>query len=135
MLSFPTLVNSSSLCFLTLFSFNLMLTLSCTGMLASSVVSKSTTPLYMRPLALHWLSALYIALCWLPALYYSTTLAPNNSILHYKGYKHDNQTGCRIATPYPGYLRWLPVLHIDLYWLPTLAPTTRGFISRTTDWK
>src|SRR6218665_1835790 len=30
----------------------------------------------MRPLALRWLSALYIALCWVPALYYSPNPAP-----------------------------------------------------------
>src|SRR6218665_3032452 len=50
----------------------------------SSVVSKYTTPLYMRPLALHWLSALYIALCrlpialiWLPTTRFFISRAPN----------------------------------------------------------
>src|SRR6218665_2647556 len=51
------------------------------------------------PMALRWLPVFNIALCRLPALYYSTTLTPNNSVLHYKGSKHDDQTGCRIATP------------------------------------
>src|SRR6218665_2530844 len=32
----------------------------------SSGVTAGTTSLYMQPLALHWLSALYIALRWLP---------------------------------------------------------------------
>src|SRR6218665_2032484 len=53
----------------------------------------------MRPLALYWLPVFNIALCWLPALYYGTTMTPNNSILHYKGSKQDNQTGSRIETP------------------------------------
>src|SRR6218665_85276 len=53
----------------------------------------------MRPLALRWLQVLHIAICWVPALYYSITLTPNNSILHYKGYKRSNQIGSRITTP------------------------------------
>src|SRR6218665_537105 len=65
---------------------------------------------------IHWLPALHIAPRWLP------TQAPNNSVLHYKGSKHANQTGCRIATPRPwtGSLHWLSALHITLRWLPAL---------------
>src|SRR6218665_2492661 len=82
---------------------------------ASSGGSKSSVPLYCVSLALHWLSDLHIVLCWVPALYYSTTLTPNNSILHLKGSKHDNQTGCRITTP---------ALAPSPIYRPVLAPYT-----------
>src|SRR6218665_2802196 len=83
-------------------------------------------------MALRWLPALNIALHWLPTtrffitrapnmltrsevelqpLHWLPTRAPNNSVLHYKGAKHANQTGSRIATPalapYPGSLHRL----------------------------
>src|SRR6218665_1062587 len=54
-------------------------------------------------ITLHWLSALHIALRRLPDLIMPIvglpSLAPNNSVLHLKGSKPGNQTGCRIATP------------------------------------
>src|SRR6218665_1322706 len=34
-----------------------------------------------------------------PCPQYSPSLAPNNSVLHYKGSKHANQIGSKIATP------------------------------------
>src|SRR6218665_33371 len=68
-------------------------------MVVSSGSSNSTNSLYMRPLAQRWLPVFNIVLCWLPALYYSTSLARNNSILHYKGYKRGNQIGIRFTTP------------------------------------
>src|SRR6218665_280323 len=37
-----------------------------------------------------------------PCPQYSPNLAPNNSVLHIKGSKPANQTGCRIATPCTG---------------------------------
>src|SRR6218665_3595094 len=91
----------------------------------------------MQPLALHWLSALYIALCRLPALHIALrrlpdlimhivwlpSLAPNNSVLHIKGSKHSNQTGCRIATsamaPSPTYSHTLAPYTDSLLWLHT----------------
>src|SRR6218665_668138 len=75
---------------------------------------------------LNWLTVLHIALYWLPALApnpqyspalapYSPTQAPNNSVLHYKGYKRDNQIGSRITTP--------ELAHSPTY-SPVLAPYT-----------
>src|SRR6218665_2630394 len=85
----------------------------------SSVVSNSTTPLDMQPLALRWLSALHIALRRLPDLImpivWLPSLAPNNSVLLLKGSKHDNQTGCRITTP---------ALAPNPAYRPVLAPYT-----------
>src|SRR6218665_408263 len=60
-------------------------------------------------------------------------MAPNNSVLHYKGSKHDNQTGSRIATPDPALAScppYSPTLAPRPLCGPTLAPTTRFFISR-----
>src|SRR6218665_3974407 len=96
----------------------------------SSGGSKSSNSLYCASLALHWLSALHIALCWVPALYYSTTLTPTTRFFISRAPNMITRLDVELQP-----LHWLPVLHIDLYWLPTLAPTTRGFISRTTDWK
>src|SRR6218665_1213374 len=95
----------------------------------SSVVSGDTTPLCMRPLALHWLSALhialhwlYIALHWLPALHIALRWLP--IVLHISR----TPNWKRICTPYTGYLHWLPVLHIALHWLPTRAPSIRFYL-------
>src|SRR6218665_3931771 len=52
----------------------------------------------------------------------------HNSVLHLKGSKHDNQTGCRIATPYTGSLHRLPVLHIAIRWLHTQTPYIRFYL-------
>src|SRR6218665_213121 len=57
-----------------------------------------------HPLTLLYIHSLTHSLAHLPTHYAyslapcSPTLAPNNSVLHYKGSKHGNQTGCRIAT-------------------------------------
>src|SRR6218665_3845463 len=57
-----------------------------------------------------------------PCPQYSPSLAPNNSILHYKGSKHDNQTGSRIVTTGPALSPCPP-------YSPTLAPYfTHGLV-------
>src|SRR6218665_527973 len=57
----------------------------------SSGYSTGSVPLYMQPLALHWLSALYIALRWLPiALIWLPQLGSSSHELH---------IGSRFATP------------------------------------
>src|SRR6218665_245074 len=57
-----------------------------------------------------------------PCPQYSPSLAPNNSILHCKGSKHDNQTGSRIVTTGPALSPCPP-------YSPTLAPYfTHGLV-------
>src|SRR6218665_2780972 len=90
---------------------------------------------------LNWLTVLHIALYWLPALApnpqyspalapYSPTQAPNNSVLHYKGYKRDNQIGSRITTPElahsPTYSPALAPYPGSLHRLSASGSTSRG---------
>src|SRR6218665_1359690 len=73
----------------------------------------TTSEVELQPL--NWLPALALSPTYnhvlAPCPQYSPTLAPNNSVLHLKGSKHDNHIGSRIATPalapYPGSLHRL----------------------------
>src|SRR6218665_1322705 len=96
----------------------------------SSVYSDSTTPLYRRPLALHWLSALHITMCWLPALNIALVWLPTTRFFITRAPNMLTRLEVKLQP-----LHGLPVLNIALYWLPTLAPTTRFFVSRTPDRK
>src|SRR6218665_3454528 len=86
---------------------------------SSSGGTEDTNSLYRASLALCWLSALHIDLCWVPALYYSPSLAPNNSILHYKATNMLTRSKVELQP-----LNWLPVLHIEL--APYTGPHNSG---------
>src|SRR6218665_1066338 len=118
----------------------------------SSGYSTDTVSLYRASLALCWLSALYIALCRLPALIMPIVLhwLPTTRFFISRAPNMITRLEVELQP-----LHWLPVLHIVLHWLPqlgssyqelqigsrfatpapTMDPTTRFFISRTSHWK
>src|SRR6218665_1565694 len=89
------------------------------------VVSGDTTPLYMRPMALHWLSALHIALCWLPTLNIDIVWLPTTRFFITRVTNVETRSDVELQP-----LNWLPVLHIpctgSLHGLPASGSTSRG---------
>src|SRR6218665_1780941 len=73
----------------------------------------------MRPLALCWLSALYIALCWVPALYYSSNLAPTTRFFISRAPNLVTRLDVELHP-----LHRLPALAPSPIYMPVLAPYT-----------
>src|SRR6218665_4026194 len=86
----------------------------------SSVYSDSTTPLYRRPLALHWLSALHITMCWLPALNIALVWLPTTRFFITRAPNMLTRLEVELQ---PEALHWLPVA---LHWLPQLGFSSQG---------